>query len=183
MARLFVAALAVGAASGFALGRSGPRAAAARGAGREPEPSCATADECRTEADGLLRAAEALRLEAAREEEELRAARAAAGGAPAAAEADAEAAAAAARDAALASLRPCPDDAARWTLRLNFGREPQTWMPAEFGASGDRLVMRAPVAFRAAALGGGHRDAFVGPQAREARATTTRASLSLSRSP
>ena len=33
-------------------------------------------------------------------------------------------------------------DGARWTLRLNLGREPGTGMAAAFGASGARLVLR-----------------------------------------
>jgi hypothetical protein len=38
-------------------------------------------------------------------------------------------------------------DGTRWKVMLNIGREPSTWMPKTWGASGERLLLNAEVEF------------------------------------
>ncbi|KAJ1447518.1 hypothetical protein M885DRAFT_591333 [Pelagophyceae sp. CCMP2097] len=84
-----------------------------------------------------------------------RGARAADPGVSAAKAAAPEAAAAvAAQEAAAAALAPAAALAARWSLSLNVGREGGTWMPAEWAASGARLLLKVAVEFDAAPYGG-----------------------------
>jgi len=135
---------------------------------------CDTADDCdalaassRAEVERLRREADALRRDAEQQEAELAAARRSTAPddtaqPPAAAPRPDAAPEVAPRATATATPRVAdggagtaetvavPALAARWSLRLNFGREANTWMPPEYGASGARLALLAPVEFLAA---------------------------------